>query len=352
MRFVGEGGGRRVVTEVAGGDPGYGETAKMLAESALCLAADNLPETAGQVTTAQAMGAAAARAPAARRASRSPPLGENPRLSAAPGGRGSAYELSPPHPLRVPEAKGSAAYVAEFIGTLFLVMFICAAISAAGSAGLTKSDLGLLHAFLLLAIVYTIGSISGAHVNPALTIALASIRRISGRDASIYIVMQVAGAVAGALLAKAFFLGRGAAVDYGTPAVSDAYLQGGKLGLALLAEAIGTFALMWAVMGTAVNPNAPKGVAGIAIGGTLGFAVMVFGPATGGSFNPARWFGPALASGSWTDAWMYVLAPIIGAVLSAFVYSWVMESDRRVLPAQTPRRGESAEPPPPVVPAD
>ena len=260
----------------------------------------------------------------------------------------STHRLIPSEP---PEAKGSSAYVAEFVGTLFLVMFICGLLSSSVPRGLTVADLGLLHAFVLLAIVYSIGSISGAHVNPALTIALASIRRISGRDASIYIVMQVAGAVAGALLAKAFFLGRGAPVDYGTPAISDAYLQGGSLGLGLLAEAIGTFALMWAVMGTAVNPNAPKGVAGIAIGGTLGFAVMVFGPATGGSFNPARWFGPALASGSWTDAWLYILAPIIGAVLSAFVYSWVMLSDRRELPAQSPRRGESAEPPPPVVPA-
>jgi len=248
------------------------------------------------------------------------------------------------------EPKGSAAYVAEFVGTLFLVMFICGIVSMSVPKPLTPSDLGLLHALVLLAIVYSIGSISGAHVNPALTIALASIRKISGRDASIYIVMQCAGGLAGALLAKMFFLNRGAAVDYGTPAVNDAFLQGGSLALALLVEAIGAFALMWAVMGTAVNPNAPKGVAGIAIGGSLGFAVMVFGPATGGSFNPARFLGPALASGSWSDAWLYLIGPIIGATVAALVYSWLMAADLRELPAQTPRRGESAEPPPPVVP--
>ena len=92
----------------------------------------------------------------------------------------------------------------------------------------------------------------------------------------------------------AFFELRGEVVNFGTPAVSDAYLSGGSAFLALIAEALGAFLLMWAVMGTAVNPAAPKGVAGIAIGGALGVGVLIFGPATGASFNPARWFGPAL----------------------------------------------------------
>ena len=77
---------------------------------------------------------------------------------------------------------------------------------------------------------------------------------------------------------------------------------------------------MWAVMGTAVNPDAPKGVAPWAIGGALGLAVLIFGPATGGSFNPARWFGPALVSGTWTDGWLYVIGPIIGAAVAALTY--------------------------------
>jgi hypothetical protein len=77
---------------------------------------------------------------------------------------------------------------------------------------------------------------------------------------------------------------------------------------------------------------------------------MVFGPATGGSFNPARFLGPALASGSWSDTWLYLVGPIVGAVAAAWVYTWLMAADVRPLPAQTPRRGESAEPPPPAVP--
>ena len=251
------------------------------------------------------------------------------------------------------EEKNAAAYAAEFVGTFLLVMFIGLILSSNNPAGLGFTDfavIGLLHAFLLMMLVATLGGTSGAHFNPAISVTLAAVRRISWVDAAIYIFLQLLGAIAGALVVKLVVAAPADAVNYGAPALNDKFVSTKGAGFAC--ELIGTFALMWAVMGTAVNPNAPKGVAGIAIGGTLGFAVMVFGPATGGSFNPARWFGPALTSGTWTDGWMYIVAPIIGAVLSAFVYSWVMESDRRVLPAQTPRRGESAEPPPPVIPAD
>ena len=96
-------------------------------------------------------------------------------------------------------------------------------------------------------------------------------------------------------------------------------------------------------MGTAVNPNAPKGVAGVAIGGALALGVLIFGPATGASFNPARWFGPALASGHWTDAWMYILAPIVGGLVAAYSYLAVVGLSKPDIPLQTARRGESAE---------
>ena len=184
-----------------------------------------------------------------------------------------------------------------------------------------------------------------AHVNPAVTVALLALKKISGRDAGIYIVMQVLGGLAGAFLAKTFFLGRGSLVAYGAPGINDRYLQGGSVWLAFLAEAIGAFILMWAVMGTAVNPNAPKGVAGAAIGGALALGVLIFGPATGASFNPARWFGPAVAAGQWDDAWLYILAPLAGALAAAFSYLMVMRLAVAPLPTQSARRGESAEPP-------
>jgi MIP family channel proteins len=252
-----------------------------------------------------------------------------------------------PHAVRSPEPieeKGAPAYLAEFLGTLVLVLAITGLVSASAVTGLSLTNLALVHLLALMGIVYSIGAISGAHVNPAVTLSLLSIRRITGRDAGIYIVMQLLGGLAGAFLAKAFFLGRGALVNYGTPGISDRYLQGGSVGLAFLAEAIGAFLIVWAVMGTAVNPTAPKGVAGIAIGGALGLGELIFAPATGGSFNPARWFGPAVASGTWDDAWMYILAPVAGGILAALAYRMIMEMS--AIPAQTARRGESVEQPP------
>jgi MIP family channel proteins len=242
------------------------------------------------------------------------------------------------------EPKGPAAYISEFVGTFFLVLGICGVISAGGGAA-PLTNVALVHLLALMALVYAIGSISGCHVNPAVTLGLAAIRKISGRDAGIYIVCQILGAVLAGLLVHAFFSVRGDLVNFGTPGVSKLYLDGGSAFLALIAEAIGGFLLVWAVMGTAVNPVAPKGVAGIAIGGALAVGVLIFGPATGASFNPARWFGPALVSGEFTNWWLYILGPIAGGVGAALLYRMVMELDARPLPPQPPSRGESAEPP-------
>src|SRR3954453_9102419 len=195
------------------------------------------------------------------------------------------------------EPKGPAAYIAEFFGTFFLVLGIWGVVSAgAGHAVLT--DVALVQTLVLMSLVYAIGSVSGVHVNSPGALPVGGIRKISGRDAGIYIACQVAGAVCAGLLVRAFFNVRGVPVNYGTPAVSDLYLHGGSVFLALIAEALGAFLLTWAVMGTAVNPAAPKGVAGFAIGGALGVGVLIFGPSTGASVNPALWFGPALASGT------------------------------------------------------
>jgi MIP family channel proteins len=229
---------------------------------------------------------------------------------------------------------GAAAYGAEFIGTLMLVFFICSFLSL--SAGLKQplelAALGLVHAFVLFFLITTLGGTSGAHFNPAVSIALAALRKISPKDAAIYIVAQLAGAVGGALLVKLLYLneGRPDAVHYGATVPSQQFLQGGKVGLALVAEFIGTFALMWAIMGTAVNPRGQKEWAGLTIGATLAVAVMVIGPLTGAGFNPARSFGPALVSGTFTDFWIYIIAPIAGALAAAFGYAMlVLEPEHR-----------------------
>jgi glycerol uptake facilitator protein len=231
-------------------------------------------------------------------------------------------------------ARGPAAYVAEFIGTFALVMFITLAVSEFVAAPVAAtpttpavqpfvdwSVIGLVHTFALFFLIQTIAVVSGAHFNPAVTAAMTAIRQIRVIDGAIYIVVQLAGGVAGALVTKLILnnLDNAKAVNYGAPSVSDAL--DGKAGLGMLVEGIGTFFLVWAIVGVAVNPAAFREWAGLVIGATLGLAVFVGGALTGGSFNPARAFGPDLVSGNWDHFLLvYLLAPLIGALLAAFVY--------------------------------
>ena len=135
----------------------------------------------------------------------------------------------------------------------------------------------------------------------------------------------------GALVVLLLFKDVGKATHYGAATINGQILQNGSVWLGLLAEALGTFMLMWAIMGVAVNPRGEAALAGLAIGGALGVAVMIFGPATGAGLNPARWLGPAVASGVYTDGWLYVAGPIAGAVLAALVYRGVVLNQRGLL---------------------
>lgn len=220
------------------------------------------------------------------------------------------------------EPLGPAAYVAELLGTFLYVFFICAILSVQNPAGLGYTEfavIGLVHVLLLLFLVQTLGGTSGAHFNPAITIALAAVRKIRLADAGVYVLLQLAGGIAGALVVKVLLLDEGKGANYGASLVSDKFLQGKPLP-ALLAETIGAFAVVWAIMGTAVNPRGEGAWAGLVIGGTLGMAVMVLGPLTGGSFNPARSLGPALVSGEFADFWVYVVGPIAGGLIAALGY--------------------------------
>jgi glycerol uptake facilitator protein len=227
------------------------------------------------------------------------------------------------------ERKSPHAYFAEFVGTFLLVMFIgiiLAGTAAKAQGGLGYADfavIGLLHAFLLCMLVATLGGTSGAHFNPAVTVTLTALRKISIPDAVVYIVMQLAGAVCAALVVKALLTGSADATNYGATAVNKGMLSGDGAGF--LAELIGTFALMWAIMGLAVNPRGDASWAPFVIGTTLGFAVMATGPLTGAGLNPARSFGPALVgsafNGGGTFLLVYVLAPIVGALIAGIVYT-------------------------------
>ena len=218
------------------------------------------------------------------------------------------------------ERRGPEAYVAELLGTFLLVFFVCSVLSVASGLGVTDfAVIGLVHVFVLAMLVYTLGGTSGAHFNPAVTISLAALRKIAPIDALIYVLLQLAGAVAGALVTKILLDNEGRAVDYGATKLSE--LISGKPLAGLLAEIIGTFVLMWAIMGTAVNPRGSREWAGLVIGLALGLGVMVLGPISGASFNPARSFGPAIVSGSWSDFWVYVVGPLVGALAAAIGYA-------------------------------
>jgi MIP family channel proteins len=227
------------------------------------------------------------------------------------------------------ERRGPEAYAAELIGTLLLVFFICAIVSlhhgnAPTALGVTDwAVIGLVHFLLLMMLVHTLGGASGGHFNPAVTATLAALRKIGPIDAGIYVVVQIIGAFIGAYLVKLLLDNEGDPVAYGATEISDARLEG-KLLPGFFAELIGTFALMWAIMGVAVNPQGARDWAGMAIGGALGFAVMVIGPLTGAGLNPARALAPSVIGGG--EAFgdfivAFVLGPTVGALLAGMLYT-------------------------------
>jgi len=232
--------------------------------------------------------------------------------------------------------RGFAAYVAEFIGTFVLVFVVSMVVSLFVvpptpnnpiQPFIDWSVIGLVHAFVLFMLIQTLAVISGAHFNPAVTIAMASIRQIRPPEALVYIVLQCAGAILGVLLVKALISDEGSAVNYGAVSVSDR-LGGTFAGMVV--EAVGTFFLVWAIVGVAVNPAGLKDWAGLSIGTTLGFVVMIFGPLTGAGVNPARALGPAVVGHAFDGVGkfllVYCLAPAIGAIVAAVLYTYVFTS--------------------------
>ena len=223
--------------------------------------------------------------------------------------------------------RGLAAYIAELLGTLLLVFFITSVVAlyiATGQSSQFGSDyavVGLVHFLVLFALIISIGVASGGHFNPAVTAAFIALRRIDPIDGLVYMLAQLSGGVLGALLTKAFLLDEGRASDYGTPKISP--LLGGAFQGAIV-EGIGAFVLVLAVLAVALNPEIRRWAA-LAAGGALGLGVMVLGPLTGGSLNPARWFGPALVSNHFTDAWAYIVGPLVGGLLAAAVYKFIIE---------------------------
>lgn len=236
-------------------------------------------------------------------------------------------------------------FIAELIGTFLLVFIGTGAavvtlligdsiapgtgIGALGGLG-DWIAIALAFGLTVMACIYVFGKISGAHLNPAVTIGLLVTKNISVIDSVYYIVAQCIGAALGSLL---LFVCLGApAVTIGglgatAPGLGVSYIQ------AMIAECIGTFFLMLVVMGVAVDEKAEPGFAGISIGMTVTTVIVVLGAFTGASINPARTFGPYLmdtllgGANLWGFFPIYVIGPIVGAVLAALVYSYLAKGN-------------------------
>lgn len=208
--------------------------------------------------------------------------------------------------------------LAEGIGTFALIFIGVLSISAgsfAGSPGAPSlATIAFAHGLTIAVMVAALGQVSGGHFNPAVTLGFVATGRMSPGRGLLYWIAQLAGAVLAGFAVAAFAGGQGT-VAAGTPGLADPVSP--AMGIAL--EAVGTFFLVLVIFGTAVDEQAPRSVYPLAIGLTITLDIMAIGPMTGGAVNPARAFGPALASGQWADQWVYWVGPLLGGACGALV---------------------------------
>jgi MIP family channel proteins len=208
---------------------------------------------------------------------------------------------------------------AEAIGVFALVFAGCGAIVAEaehpGSLGVV--GIALVFGLVVMAMVYATGHLSGAHLNPAVTLAFVLSRHFPGREALAYVAAQLLGALAAAALLAAIWPSQPAALGTTMPTVG--------VGSAFVYEVVLTAFLMFVIMAVATDTRAVGAGAAIAIGGTVGLDALFGGPVTGASMNPARSLGPALVTGNLQDLWLYLTAPVLGAAIGALAYQAIRD---------------------------
>ena len=206
-----------------------------------------------------------------------------------------------------------ARLLAEFLGVFFLCFFGIGAITN----GAELTGVALAHGIAIFVAIAAFAHVSGAHFNPAVTTALAATRRIAPVDAVAYIVAQLLGGLGAAFVAD---------YTFGTLSGVPALAAGATTSNGILVEAIATFILMITIMGVAVDSRGSfSTISGLPIGLAITGSIMFAGPVTGAALNPARWFGPALVAGDLSNAIVWIVGPIVGALLAAFIYDAVVK---------------------------
>ncbi len=221
---------------------------------------------------------------------------------------------------------------AESFGVFALVFAGCGAIIAEAEHPGTLGAVGIALVFglIVMAMVYATGHLSGAHLNPAVTLAFVVTRHFPRAEALAYLAAQLAGALGAAGLLAAIWPSQPAALGATVPTVG--------IGSAFAYEVVLTAFLMFVIMAVATDTRAVGAGAAIAIGGTVGLDALFGGPITGASMNPARSIGPALFAGELHDLWLYVAAPLVGATVGALAYQLV----RGEHPSEPEPQGEAA----------
>ena len=207
---------------------------------------------------------------------------------------------------------------AEFLGT-FTLIFLGAGAIVSGKADL--QGVALAHGLAIFVMVSALAGISGAHFNPAVSAAMLVTKRINIQEFLYFVLAQLFGAAVASLALNYIY---GSANGYGLPAISN----GTSTGAGALAELIGTALLALVIYGVAVDKRSvAASLPGLPIGLTISAVILSVGPITGAALNPARWFGPALVSGDWSNAWIYIFAPIAGAVIAGLTYQAIAKPE-------------------------
>jgi len=221
-------------------------------------------------------------------------------------------------------------YMAEFVGTFALVFIAAGSVCAdfylrqAGGQGLGLLGISIAFGIVVIAVIYATSYVSGSHVNPAVTVSFWITKRMEPNTAIMYIISQIAGASLAGLALKTLFPDAAKTVYLGTCMLAP----GVSIARGVLMEFIITFLLIFTIYGTLVDKRASAGFAGVAVGLVVLFGAMIGGTISGGAMNPARVFGPALASGQFTHHFVWWLGPILGGIAAGFVYDKLFAEKR------------------------